>query len=367
MESLLWCEEEMEGSPQLSRAVGHESSLLSSPSSSSSSTCTFTGEYTCKRPPISWNSGCGMFEAEQNVQEDGEEEEEPSVACLLRRQMQFQPGDGYGERLQNKPDVCHARALATRWMAKVHSVFNFSPVTVALAVNYLDRYLDKSLALSWKSWMMELLSVACLSLAAKMEEVEVPVLLDLQACEGLEHTFEPKTVQRMELNILSALNWRLNSITAFSFVEKVVNCFHLRPHLKNALMTRTSELLLSTFQERDLLEFEPSLLGVSTLCFALEEILPVQAEQLKLSIFNYIPLNSERVRRCYVLTESLIVDPICTTTESGSTKSPLSPNTVALEVNASEGTSSFVGSANLFLERIDTDEVVVCPKRQRRC
>ena len=31
-----------------------------------------------------------------------------------------------------------------------------------------------------KAWMIQLLSVACLSLAAKMEETEVPLLLDLQ-------------------------------------------------------------------------------------------------------------------------------------------------------------------------------------------
>lgn len=31
-----------------------------------------------------------------------------------------------------------------------------------------------------KDWMLQLLSVACISLAAKMEESEVPMLLDLQ-------------------------------------------------------------------------------------------------------------------------------------------------------------------------------------------
>ena len=34
-----------------------------------------------------------------------------------------------------------------------------------------------------KAWMIQLLSVACLSLAAKMEETEVPLLLDLQVME----------------------------------------------------------------------------------------------------------------------------------------------------------------------------------------
>ena len=40
-----------------------------------------------------------------------------------------------------------------------------------------------------KAWMIQLLSVACLSLAAKMEETEVPLLLDLQVME-----FNPSTL-----------------------------------------------------------------------------------------------------------------------------------------------------------------------------
>ena len=50
-----------------------------------------------------------------------------------------------------------------------------------------------------KAWMIQLLSVACLSLAAKMEETEVPLLLDLQVMEfnsidiNLIHTDTAKT------------------------------------------------------------------------------------------------------------------------------------------------------------------------------
>ena len=34
-----------------------------------------------------------------------------------------------------------------------------------------------------KAWMMQLLAVACLSIAAKMEETEVPLSLDLQVSD----------------------------------------------------------------------------------------------------------------------------------------------------------------------------------------
>ena len=40
-----------------------------------------------------------------------------------------------------------------------------------------------------KAWVMHLLSVACLSLAAKMEEIEVPLLLDLQVLLPFSHLY----------------------------------------------------------------------------------------------------------------------------------------------------------------------------------
>ncbi|KAK1371302.1 hypothetical protein POM88_037394 [Heracleum sosnowskyi] len=45
---------------------------------------------------------------------------------------------------------------------------------------------------------MQLLVIACLSLAAKMEETEVPQCINLQVGES-KFLFEAKTIQRMEL------------------------------------------------------------------------------------------------------------------------------------------------------------------------
>ncbi|CAL5421337.1 unnamed protein product [Camellia sinensis] len=76
------------------------------------------------------------------------------------------------------------------------------------------------MALLWegKRWLWQLLSVACLSLAAKMEETRAPLLLDLQVLEP-KFMFEPKTVQRMELFVMAKLKWRLRVITPFDFVD----------------------------------------------------------------------------------------------------------------------------------------------------
>lgn len=107
--------------------------------------------------------------------------------------------------------------------------------------------------------MMQLLSVACLSLAAKMEETQVPLSLDLQVqihskfysliyyfgenqlgihicinnngvfCLVIliqvaesRFLFEGRTIQRMELLVMSTLKWRMQAITAFSFIDHFI-------------------------------------------------------------------------------------------------------------------------------------------------
>ncbi|MCO5581872.1 hypothetical protein L7F22_035761 [Adiantum nelumboides] len=300
------------------------------------------------------------------------DEDELNIPFLLNKQLDYKPGDGYSTNLQSNPMLCEARCNAARWMTKAHVSHKFSPVTVAMAMNYLDRYLQKSFTLPWKSWMMELLSVACLSVAAKMEEVDVPALLDLQQIDGLEHSFQAKTVQRMELNVLTAIRWRLRCVTPFSFVEKAINQFDLNQHLKSALMMRASEILLGTLADVEFLSFDSSVLASTSLCFALEELLPLHSDKLKLSLLNYLPLDEGKMGSCYMLLESLIVDPVNPSSSlSGLTKSPLSPTTVIMRYD--DSSSASVDNSRdhrfqlAFVERQSLqDECAFNPKRQRR-
>jgi hypothetical protein len=55
-----------------------------------------------------------------------------------------------------------------------------------------------------KAWMIQLLSVSCLSLAVKMEEVEAPLLLDLQVSIlylSIWHTFCATNTEKKNLQI----------------------------------------------------------------------------------------------------------------------------------------------------------------------
>lgn len=78
------------------------------------------------------------------------------------------------------PNLADARRQAADWILKVVAFYSFSALTSLLAVDYLDRFLVCFHSQRNKPWMTHLAAVACLSIAAKVEETQVPLLLDLQ-------------------------------------------------------------------------------------------------------------------------------------------------------------------------------------------
>ena len=74
--------------------------------------------------------------------------------------------------------LCREKALD--WIFRVKTYYGFNALTALLAVNYFDRFLTSRKFQTDKPWMSQLTAVACLSLAAKVEEIRVPLLLDLQ-------------------------------------------------------------------------------------------------------------------------------------------------------------------------------------------
>ena len=73
-------------------------------------------------------------------------------------------------------------------------------------------------------WAARLLSVACVSVAAKMEECRAPALSEFDAGGGYE--FCSASIRRMELLVLSTLGWRMGAVTPFDYLT----CFSSRLH-----------------------------------------------------------------------------------------------------------------------------------------
>ncbi|RZB89228.1 Cyclin-D3-1 isoform B [Glycine soja] len=136
------------------------------------------------------------------------------------------------------------RREAVEWMLKVNAHYGFSALTATLAVTYLDRFLLSFHFQREKPWMIQLVAVTCISLAAKVEETQVPLLLDLQV-QDTKYLFEAKTIQRMELLVLSTLKWKMHPVTPLSFLDHIIRRLGLRTHLHWEFLRRCEHLLLS--------------------------------------------------------------------------------------------------------------------------
>ncbi|KAJ9705117.1 hypothetical protein PVL29_003253 [Vitis rotundifolia] len=168
-------------------------------------------------------------------------EDEELLSLFSKEEQQASLGACNGEM---DGALAVARRQAVEWMMKVNAHYGFSAVTAILAINYLDRFLSSPHFQRDKPWMIQLAAVTCLSLAAKVEETQVPLLLDLQV-EDSKYVFEAKTIQRMELLVLSTLQWKMNPVTPLSFIDHIIRRLGLKTHLHWEFLRLCERFLLS--------------------------------------------------------------------------------------------------------------------------
>ncbi|XP_068656738.1 cyclin-D2-1-like [Aristolochia californica] len=227
-----------------------------------------------------------------------------SIDDLFASELDHTPDSDYSERFRSRSLDATARQDAINWMLKVHAHYRFRPATSYLAVNYLDRFLSSHSLPRGNGWPFQLLSVACLSLAAKMEETYVPLLLDFQVLEP-KFVFVPRTVQRMELIVMAGLKWRLRSVTPFAFLDFFISRFgfsHSVPFFR-----RVSDLILNTNRVIDFLGFRPSAIAAAAvLCVGGDTTDLAAEERVSASIRGR--LSKETVNRCQQLMEDYLID-----------------------------------------------------------
>ncbi|XP_010268904.1 PREDICTED: putative cyclin-D6-1 [Nelumbo nucifera] len=183
---------------------------------------------------------------------------------------------------------------------------NFDPFIPYLAVNYLDRFISRQGLPQGKPWILRLVAMSCLSLAAKMKKTDFS-FPDFQLEEGF--IFDTRTIQRMELLILGALNWRMRSITPFSFVHYFLSLFKLKhPLLRHDLKARATEIIFKAQNEIKLLEFKPSIIAASALLSASHEFFPLQFPCFKKAISSCAHVNKENLFDCCKVMQDVVID-----------------------------------------------------------
>lgn len=190
------------------------------------------------------------------------------------------------------------RREAVEWILEVVSHYSFTTLTAVLAVNYLDRFVEKFDECEKKPWMTQLVAVSCLSLAAKVDETHVPLLLDLQM-DGRKYVFEAKTIQKMEILILSTLEWRMNPVTPLSFLDYITSRLGLKSYLSFEFLKRCECLLLCLLPDGRFRCYLPSVIATATMVHVINSLEPCIGIQYQSHLLGILGINKEEVEECW--------------------------------------------------------------------
>ncbi|KAG8654788.1 hypothetical protein MANES_05G177400v8 [Manihot esculenta] len=209
--------------------------------------------------------------------------EDDELSSLFAKQEQ----NHLFNKLEINPSLAEARREAVHWMLKVNAHYSFTALTAVLAVNYLDRFLFSFHFQTEKPWMTQLTAVACLSLAAKVEETQVPLLLDLQVEES-RYVFEAKTIQRMEILVLSTLQWRMNPITPLSFLDFITRRLGLKDYLCSEFLRRYSRSM----------HYLPSVIAAATMLHVINGVEPCLRAEYESQLLGILGIDKDKVDDC---------------------------------------------------------------------
>ncbi|KAK4778811.1 hypothetical protein SAY86_006339 [Trapa natans] len=234
-----------------------------------------------------------------------EEEDEDYVSTLFDRETSSGWFHCDGDRWSSGDWIKRARVEAFSWIIMTQAFFGFRFQTAYLSMTYFDQFLSRRSPVSEDIWAIKLLAVACLSLAAKMEEIHVPLLSDFSP---KDHSFKGEIVQGMELLVLKTLEWRMESITPFLFLHFFVS--KLSNHPPDAdLTSRIIRLILSMAKEVYILDHRPSAVAAAAVLAASCSEVAKEGLECKLNCNSCcVRLDIDAVFSCYGIMRGLEVD-----------------------------------------------------------
>ncbi|CAH8318868.1 unnamed protein product [Eruca vesicaria subsp. sativa] len=193
---------------------------------------------------------------------------EEAISIDLEKESCFSNhGDKFVEFLASKK-LINARVETVQWLIQTRSRLNLSFETLFSAANCFDRFVYVTSCNEWSKWMVELVAVTSLSVASKFNEVTSPSFQELQM-EGLVHVFHQKTVLEMELILLKALEWRVNSVTSLSFSQLLMAKIGIVEG--DIMMIQITQHLLDDLCDLKMVEYAPSVVAVAAMWIVLEE------------------------------------------------------------------------------------------------
>jgi len=157
--------------------------------------------------------------------------------------------------LEGQPDInAKMRAILIDWLVEVHMKYKLKTETLFLAVNIIDRFLEKK---SMTRKKLQLVGVTGMLIAAKFEEIYPPEVRDFVYITDKAYTKEE--ILQMEVSMLTVLEFSINCPTVAHFFERyqrINRCSESHRHLLQYVL----ELTLPDFK---MLRYSPSHLAAA--------------------------------------------------------------------------------------------------------
>jgi len=166
--------------------------------------------------------------------------------------------------MENQPHINEGmRSIVVDWLVEAHRQFKLVPETIYLAVNILDRFLDRTQVTRPK---LQLVAVAALLIASKYEEIYHPDLRDLvYICD---HAYTKKEIVQMEGTILKTLEYKITIPSAHVFLVRYLKA----AHADRKIVQLSCYILDGTLQSYNLLHYLPSQLAAAAVLIARKRV-----------------------------------------------------------------------------------------------
>ncbi|PWA91749.1 Cyclin-like protein [Artemisia annua] len=247
----------------------------------------------------------------------------------LNKEIKYMTRPGYINFLESNHFLSTFRFKAIQWFIHSQRRLSFGIQSLFNAVNYVDRFIDINQCHGWSHWMMELLSLASLSIAIKFGETGPHTLHEIQ--EGLEYCFEAKLIEKMEYKILESLKWDIYPTTPQSFVELVTWKLGsvMKPFAADAFTSSLNKLLLASSLEGKMLGYQPSVIFYSGVACVLEDLYPSSHQEYYPHIASFfLPAADEQYIQVSLSCFEMMQQVWSTSSKPHSNWDPSSPDTV---------------------------------------
>ncbi|XP_059624003.1 cyclin-D5-1-like isoform X1 [Cornus florida] len=241
------------------------------------------------------------------------EDDDEYIQSLIRRETSPDSSSYVSSAVFSQSWLNHARLDAINWILKSRAFFGFQFRTAYLSVTYFDMVLSRRTIPNGKLWAIQLLSVACLSLAAKIEENRAPALSEYLVDE---YSFESSGIQQTELLVLYTLKWKMSSmITPFAYLHYFFAKF-VGESWPKELVSRANEFIWVIAKDISLVDNQPSVIAAAAVLAAYDGQLTKERMEIKIGLIpSWGSQEKEHIVSCY----KSVISPNLLPTHSSST------------------------------------------------